>query len=107
MVKTHPDAHGSEKKEPQGIGKSRGGWNTKIHAVPVEGRGMAAFRLFGGNISDAMEGHKRRKEIARFFRLLKGLQGIFTRYDKLARMFSACIYLSGLYLYLFRCVHTS
>jgi hypothetical protein len=39
----------------QRIGKSRGGWNTKIHAVTVGARGMVAFRLSGGNVPDAVE----------------------------------------------------
>jgi transposase len=40
----------------QAIGKSRGGWNTKLHAVTVGDRDMVAFRLSGGNVSDAVEG---------------------------------------------------
>ncbi|MDR2797173.1 MAG: IS5/IS1182 family transposase, partial [Treponema sp.] len=33
IVKTYPDAHGARKNGPQAAGKSRGGWNTKIHAL--------------------------------------------------------------------------
>jgi hypothetical protein len=45
-----------EKKEEQGIGKSRGGRNTKIHALTAGDRKTAAFRLSGGNVPDAREG---------------------------------------------------
>jgi transposase len=38
--------------------------------------------------------YKRRNETERFFRRLKGFRGIFTRYDKLDRMFTAFIYLA-------------
>ena len=35
IVKVHPDGTGALKKNgPQSIGKSRGGWTTKIHMVP-------------------------------------------------------------------------
>jgi hypothetical protein len=54
-VKTHPAPHGAEKKGRAGIGKNRGGWNTKIHAVTAGDRRSAAFRLSGGNVSDAGE----------------------------------------------------
>jgi hypothetical protein len=43
MVKMHPDAHGTEKEGLQAVGKSQGGWNTKIPAVTVGERGMGAF----------------------------------------------------------------
>jgi hypothetical protein len=48
--------------------------------------------------------YKRRNETERFFQRLKGSGGIFTRYDKLDRMFT-CLYLSGGYLYRLRCVN--
>jgi hypothetical protein len=38
-----------------GIGKSRGGWNTKIHVVTEGDRRPAAFRLPGGGAPDAVE----------------------------------------------------
>ena len=34
LVKVHPDKRGALKNGPQAIGKSRGGWNTKIHRLP-------------------------------------------------------------------------
>jgi transposase len=45
MVKTHPYAHGTEKNGPQSIEKSRGGWNTKIHALTVEERGNGCLQV--------------------------------------------------------------
>jgi hypothetical protein len=46
------------------------------------------------------EFYKRQKEIERFFRRLKGFRGICAHYDKLARIFSACICIA------LRCVNT-
>ena len=38
-VKVHPDGTGARKTNgPQSIGKSRGGWNTKIHIVAASDR---------------------------------------------------------------------
>jgi transposase len=48
---------------------------------------------------------KRRKEEEGFFRRLKGFRGICTRYDKPARIFSACIYLACICIAL-PCVNT-
>ena len=39
IVKVHPDGAGAlKKKGPQAIGKSRGGWTTKIHMVAIMDR---------------------------------------------------------------------
>ena len=39
IVKVHPDGTGALKKNgPQAIGKSRGGWSTKIHMVAADAR---------------------------------------------------------------------
>src|ERR1700675_4114650 len=36
-IKVHPDGRGALKKDgPQASGKSRGGWNTKIHLVAAD-----------------------------------------------------------------------
>ena len=42
-VKVHPDGTGARKNGPQSIGKSRGGWNTKIHMVAADARTAVAF----------------------------------------------------------------
>ena len=55
-VKVHPDAHGGEKNGEQAIGKSRGGWNTKIHAVAASDRQIIGFLLSGGDAADAQAG---------------------------------------------------
>ena len=47
---------GREKNGKQAIGKSRGGWNTKIHAVTAGQTLVAGFLLSGGNVSDAQAG---------------------------------------------------
>ena len=56
-VKVHPDGTGARKTNgPQSIGKSRGGWNTKIHMVSASDRQAMIFRLSGGQANDAPEG---------------------------------------------------
>ncbi len=57
-VKVHPDGTGARKNGPQSIGKSRGGWNTKIHMVAADARTAVAFTLSSGNAHDAPEGRK-------------------------------------------------
>ena len=42
----------SEKNGPQAIGKSRGGWNTKIHLVCADDRTALKMRLSPGQASD-------------------------------------------------------
>ena len=56
-VKVHPDGTGALKKNgPQAIGKSRGGWNTKIHMVAADARTAVVFCLSPGNAHDGPEG---------------------------------------------------
>ncbi|WP_440532654.1 IS5 family transposase [Variovorax sp. YR566] len=147
-VKVHPDATGAGKKNgPQAIGKSRGGWNTKIHLLAADARTAATFSLSPGQAHDAPEGrellrrlgapnrplhllmdrayegnetrqlaldlgfipvvpplrtrvepweydramYKRRNEVERLFRRLKGYRRIFSRFEKLDVMFTAFI----------------
>ena len=45
-----------EKNGPQAIGKSRGGWNTKIHMVAADARTAITFSLSPGNDHDASHG---------------------------------------------------
>ena len=47
-IKVHPDAAGALKKSPQSIGKSRGGWTTKIHMVSANDRLGLRFSLSPG-----------------------------------------------------------
>jgi hypothetical protein len=54
-----PRRHGRSKKNgPQAIGKSRGGWNTKIHLVAANDRIALTFALSPGQAQDAPEGRK-------------------------------------------------
>ena len=56
-AEVHPDGTGARKTNgPQSIGKSRGGWNTKIHMVSASGRHAMIFRLSDGQAHDAPEG---------------------------------------------------
>ena len=142
-IKVHPDGTGALKKGPQAIGKSRGGWNTKVHMVAADARTAIAFALSPGNAHDAPEGrellwelprmpeglpmvmdrayegnetrqlvfdlgmvpvvppksnriepweydralYKKRNEIERLFRRLKGFRRIFSRFEKLDVLF--------------------
>ena len=142
-IKVHPDGTGALKKSPRSIGKSRGGWNTKIHMVAADARTAVTFCLSPGQAHDAPEGrrllsslgptsrpvhllmdrayegnetrqlaldlgfipvvppmktriepwdydremYKRRNEVERLFRRLKGYRRIFSRFEKLDLMF--------------------
>ncbi|HEY5732458.1 MAG TPA: IS5 family transposase, partial [Methyloceanibacter sp.] len=143
-IKVHPDGTGAPKKNgPQAIGKSRGGWNTKVHMVAADARTAITFSLSPGQAHDAPEGrallsrlgapsrplhlimdrayegnetrqlaldlgfipvvppmstrvepweydramYKRRNEVERLFRRLKGYRRIFSRFEKLDLMF--------------------
>ena len=44
------------KKGPQAIGKSRGGWNTKVHLIAASDCFDLTFSLSGGQAHDAPEG---------------------------------------------------
>ncbi|WP_230682780.1 IS5 family transposase [Variovorax paradoxus] len=137
----------SKKNGPQAIGKSRGGWNTKIHLLAADARTAVTFSLSPGQAHDAPEGrellrrlgapnrplhllmdrayegnetrqlaldlgfipvvpplrtrvepweydramYKRRNEVERLFRRLKGYRRIFSRFEKLDVMFTAFI----------------
>jgi len=144
-----PRRHGRAKKNgPQAIGKSRGGWNTKIHLVAADDRTALTFALSPGQAHDAPEGRKllagwqrrpagvamlmdrayegdatrqlvlalgfdpvvppnpnrrhpwtydrglyrRRNEIERLFRRLKGFRRIFSPFEKLDLMFTAFLH---------------
>ncbi len=144
IVKVHPDGTGAVKKNgPQSIGKSRGGWTTKIHMVAADARTAVTFSLSPRQAHDAPEGrkllarlglkgrnpyllmdrayegnetrqlalalgftpvvppfstrvapweydremYKRRNEIERLFRRLKGFRRIFSRFEKLDVLF--------------------
>ncbi|HEY2468787.1 MAG TPA: IS5 family transposase [Terracidiphilus sp.] len=145
-VKVHPDGTGAFKKNgPQAVGKSRGGWTTKIHLVAANARTAITFALSPGNAHDAPQGralleelgpmpeglpllmdkayednltrqlvldlgmvpvvppksnriepweydralYKKRNEIERLFRRLKGFRRIFSRFEKLDLVFLA------------------
>lgn len=48
----------AEKNGPQAIGKSRGGWTTKLHLVAADARTAVGFSLSAGQAGDAPEGRK-------------------------------------------------
>ena len=55
FCKAHQASSGAQKKGPQAIGMSRGGLNTKIHAVCDALGNPLRFKLTPGNASDAPE----------------------------------------------------
>jgi transposase len=148
-IKVHPDGTGAQKKNgPQAIGKSRGGWTTKIHLVAASDRCAITFRLSPGQDHDAPAGrqllidfgpvaeptplimdrayegddtrqlaldlgyvpivppkrnrldpwdydramYRKRNEVERLFRRLKGFRRVFSRFDKLDVMFTGFIH---------------
>src|ERR1019366_10440553 len=52
-----------KKNGPQAIGKSRGGWNTKIHMVAADARKAIAFALSPGHDHDAPHGRALLEEL--------------------------------------------
>ena len=140
--------HGrGQKNGPQSIGKSRGGWTTKLHMVAADDRTPLAFSLSPGQAHDGPEGrkllnrlgpqrgnpplvmdraysgdqtrrlafdmgftpvvpplksrvdpweydkelYKRRNEVERLFRRLKGYRRVFTCYDKLDALYAGFV----------------
>jgi hypothetical protein len=57
-IKVHPDGTGALKKRTQAIGKSRGGWTTKIHMVAADARTAITFSLSPGQAGDAPLGRE-------------------------------------------------
>src|ERR1700684_1495377 len=148
-VKVHPDGTGALKKtDHKPSGKSRGGWNTKIHLVAANARTAIIFCLSPGEAHDAPMGrqlllelgplpvavplvmdrayesdetrqlvlelnmipvvppksnrrepwdydrelYKKRNQVERLFRRLKGFRRIFSRFEKLDVVFLSFIY---------------
>ena len=144
---------GAKKNGPQSIGRSRGGWTTKLHMVAADARTAVTFSLSPGQAHDAPEGrkllrrlghqragpalvmdrayegdatrqlaldlgftpvvpplktrrkpwvydreiYKRRNEIERLFRRLKGFRRIFSRFDKLDALFLGFVLFALIY----------
>ncbi|CAK0762902.1 transposase [Gammaproteobacteria bacterium] len=59
IIKVHPDGTGALKSSgPQSIGKTCGGWTTKIHMLAVDDKKSLDFSLSCGQAHDAPEGRK-------------------------------------------------
>ena len=59
IVKVHPDGTGARKENgPQAIGKSRGGWTTKVHLIAADARTAVTFPLSPGQAHDAPGGRR-------------------------------------------------
>jgi hypothetical protein len=73
----------AQKNGPPAIGKSRGGWTTKIYLVAADDRIALTFSRSPGQAHDAPEGRKLLADWHRRFRR------IFPRFEKLDLMFTA------------------
>ena len=86
VVKVHPDGTGALKKtvpKPL-IGKSRGGWSTKIHLVAADAWSAMGFSLSPGQAGDAPQGrelltHTALPSAARYVVMDKAYEGEETR----------------------------
>lgn len=59
VIKVHPNGTGARRSHgPQAIGKSRGGWTTKLHVLAANARTAIAFSLSEGQANDAPQGRK-------------------------------------------------
>ena len=56
IIQVHPEGTGAQKNGPQAIGKSRGGWTTKIHRVAASDCCAITFRRSPGQDHDAPAG---------------------------------------------------
>ena len=97
IVKVHPDGTGALKKNgPQSIGKSRGGWTTKIHMVAADARTAITFSRSPGQAHDAPEGRKLRGRLGlqdqnRFLLMDRAYEGNATRQLALALGFTPVV----------------
>ena len=55
-VKVHRGARSIKKNGKQAIGKTKGGWNTKVHMICADDRNPVIFTLLPGQNGDAPEG---------------------------------------------------
>lgn len=62
-VQVHPDGTGGRKHGPPTVGKSGGGWNTKIPLVAAGARTAMTFSPFPGQTHDAPEGRESLKRL--------------------------------------------
>jgi len=59
IMRAHPDAAGARKKNgPQALGRSRGGWSTKLHLVAADASNVITWSLTPGQAGDAPEGRR-------------------------------------------------
>lgn len=52
-----------KKNGPQSLGRSRGGWSTKIHLVAADDRNVVTWSLTPGQAGDAPEGRQLLQEL--------------------------------------------
>jgi len=67
---------GVKRNGPQAIGRSRGGWTTKIHLVAADARTALTFALSPGQAQDASEGGKL---LQRFGRMPRPIHSLMDR----------------------------
>ena len=56
IMRAHLDTAGARKKGPKALGRSRGGWSTKLHLIAADDRTVVTCSLTPGQACDAPEG---------------------------------------------------
>ena len=76
-------------------GRTKGGMNTKLHAVTyANGRPIGFFRT-AGQVSDDKRRYKRRNRIEIMFGRLKDWRRVATRYDRCPKAFFSAVALAA------------
>ncbi len=70
----------------QAVGRSRGGWTTKVHLVAVDARTAISPGVTTGAL------YAKRNEIEKLFRRLKGYRRILSRFEKLDGVFFGFVF---------------
>lgn len=98
-MKVHESSNGGGKTEHKTVGRTKGGLNTKIHAI-VGGLGNpVAFLLFPGNDNDSTHTIKLMNKADIAGNNLLGDKA-YGRYDKLDKSFIAFVYMAAILIWL-------
>lgn len=106
IVKTHAHGAGALKRAGrQGLGRSRGGFTTKLHAAVSERGELIRYHLTGGEVADVTQArallrhrgkrYRERNVIERWFGRLKAFRRIATRYEKTALSYLGAVAVSA------------
>jgi transposase len=105
-VKAHRSAAGGKGGEQkQAVGRSRGGRNTKIHALADAKGRLIAILLTGGEVHDCPVAERLIRRVKPSKRMLgdkaydSAFRRIATRYDRLARNYLASVCLAAAFVW--------